>query len=149
VRDVVPSWYYAQSAAVPYRVVGDATQVLLITSRRGKRWTVPKGVIEPSLTAATSAAKEAFEEAGIRGDIGSAPLGTFEYEKWDGRCHVEVYPLLVREVFEVWPESDRRKRRWQAIDEAIAEVEWEGLQQMLRALAQRLHRQELLISDGP
>lgn len=134
---LTPAWFYSQSAVIPYRLVGDSLEVLLITSRRGKRWTVPKGVIEPRMTAAASAAKEAFEEAGIRGDVGSVRLGAFEYEKWGGTCHVEVFPLHVREVLDVWPESHRRKRRWLAVDEAIDAIGVKALRQMLRVLADR------------
>src|SRR6185436_20460387 len=116
------------------RLVGGAVQVMLITSRRGKRWTVPKGVVEPTLAPAASAAKEAFEEAGIRGELGSEPLGAFEYEKWGGTCHVEVYALHVREELDEWPESDRRQRRWLDIATAIDEVGWVELRAIFRAL---------------
>ena len=90
------------------------------------------------MTAEASAAKEAFEEAGIRGDVGSVRLGTFEYEKWGGTCHVEVFPLHVREVLDDWPESHRRQRRWLAVEEAIEVIGVEALRQLLRALADRL-----------
>jgi len=133
-----PKWFYAQSAVVPYRLVGGALQVLLITSRRGKRWTVPKGVVEPTMTPADSAAKEAFEEAGIRGELAKKPLGAFEYEKWGGTCLVEVYALHVREVLDEWPESDRRRRRWLDLATAMDEVGWVELRSILRALADRI-----------
>ena len=135
-----PPWLYAQSAVVPYHLVGDLVEVLLITSRRAKRWTIPKGVIEPTLTPQASAAKEAYEEAGVRGLVGSASLGAFEYEKWGGTCRVEVFPLLVQDILETWPESDRRQRRWVTIESALELVRSEGVRDGVLALASRLRQ---------
>jgi phosphohistidine phosphatase len=132
-----PRWFYVQSAVVPYRVAGGSTEVLLITTRGGRRWTVPKGVVEPRMTAAASAAKEAYEEAGVRGDVEAAPLGAYEYEKWGGTCTVEVYAMRVTEVLDAWPESHRR-RRWVPLDDAPDAVEADGVQRVLAALAERL-----------
>jgi 8-oxo-dGTP pyrophosphatase MutT (NUDIX family) len=56
-------------AAVCYRVHGNEIQFLLVRTRNGKRWTFPKGSIEPGLTHAQAAALEAFEEAGVHGRI--------------------------------------------------------------------------------
>ena len=57
---------------------------LLVTSRKGTRRVLPKGVVEPDLSPAASAAKEALEEAGICGPIDHEPLGTYQYRKWGG-----------------------------------------------------------------
>lgn len=135
-----PNWFYTQSAVVPYRPAGDSVEVLLITSRGGKRWTIPKGVVERGMTAAASAAKEAYEEAGVRGDVGTSPLGSYEYEKWGGTCHVEVYPLHVREVLDPWPESHARRRRWLSVGEATAAVANDDLRRVLSAFDAR-HRE--------
>jgi phosphohistidine phosphatase len=65
----VPDWIYRQSAVIAYRRRPRGVEVLLITSRKGTRWVLPKGVVEPGLSPATSAAKEALEEAGVRGTV--------------------------------------------------------------------------------
>ena len=132
-----PQWFYVQSAVVPYRMAGGSAEVLLITSRGGRRWTIPKGVVERHMTAAASAAKEAYEEAGVRGDVDAASLGSYEYEKWGGTCAVEVYAMRVTEVLDDWPES-RRRRRWLSLDEAASALETDGPRRMLAALADRL-----------
>lgn len=72
----VPEWMYRQSAVIPYRFGADGLEVLLITSRKRKRWVLPKGVVEPGMTPAGSAEKEAFEEAGIEGRVDDRPLGS-------------------------------------------------------------------------
>ena len=59
-----PGYFYIQSGVLPYRVEGGVMRVLLITSQGGRRWVIPKGIVEPGLSAVVSAAKEALEEAG-------------------------------------------------------------------------------------
>lgn len=53
-------------AAVCYRMRKRGIEFLLVQTRGG-RWIFPKGGVEPGLTAAQSAALEAFEEAGVHG----------------------------------------------------------------------------------
>ncbi len=117
----VPDHFYRQSAVLPYRTDRGRLEILLVTSRRRKRWVVPKGVREPDLSSAESAAKEALEEAGIEGHVGSQPLGTYTYEKWGGVCTVEIFPMEVHTSYEVWPES-YRDRLWLSPEEAAERV---------------------------
>ena len=126
-----PSWMYRQSAALPYRWNGDDLEVLLITSRKVKHWIVPKGIVEPGLAPPESAAKEAEEEAGVIGEISSESLGSYEYHKWGGTCHVEVYPLRVRVELDEWEESATRRRRWLPLPAALLEVDDAGLRAVL------------------
>jgi phosphohistidine phosphatase len=117
-----PSWFYKQSAVVPYRVLEDEIEVLLITSRRGSRWIIPKGIIERGLTAAESAAREAYEEAGVIGTVAAIPLGEYEYEKWGGVCTVTVFAMKVHTTLEEWPEATTRQRRWLKVKTAVRAV---------------------------
>jgi len=43
-------WIYNQSGVVPFRLAKGKVQILLVTSRSGKRWVIPKGIIEPDLS---------------------------------------------------------------------------------------------------
>jgi phosphohistidine phosphatase len=67
---------YEQSAVIPYRFVGSQLELLLITTLQKKRWTIPKGLIEAELGAAASACQEAWEEAGVTGQVSSSPVGS-------------------------------------------------------------------------
>ena len=60
---------YRQSGILPYKFVDGNIFLLLITSRKGNRWIIPKGIVEPHLTPVESASQEAFEEAGIEGAL--------------------------------------------------------------------------------
>ena len=56
-----PDWIYRQSAVVPYLWREDELHVVLVTSARSRRWGIPKGIVDPGLSPAQSAAKEAKE----------------------------------------------------------------------------------------
>ena len=75
-------------------------QILLVTSRDTGRWVIPKGNPMPNLRGRETAAHEAFEEAGIEGEISEEPVGRFAYAKQrrSGRAVealVTVYSLKV------------------------------------------------------
>lgn len=107
-----------QVGALPYRFNPDgAVEVLLITSRGTGRWIIPKGNPIQGLKAHQVAAREAFEEAGINGKPSKKPIGKFYYSKQRaGRPEIDievmVFPLLITEQLQDWPERRQRKRRW-------------------------------------
>ena len=134
-----PEHFYRQSAVVPYRINQDEVEILLITSRRKKRWVLPKGIHEPHLSAAESAAKEALEEAGVEGRTSESPIGRYSYEKWGGICAVEVYSMRVERIHETWLES-YRDRSWVSPLEAANRVDEPVLKQILRRFDPRSPR---------
>jgi 8-oxo-dGTP pyrophosphatase MutT (NUDIX family) len=115
--------------------------VMLITSRETQRWIIPKGWEEADLRPHQVAAKEAYEEAGLVGEIGTAPIASYRYQKRlsKGRvrtCHVEVFPLAVIEQLEDWPEREERRTAWFTPSEAATQVTDEGLERLLRSMAE-------------
>ena len=71
-----------QYGALPYRFTAEAAmEILLVTTRQSRRWIIPKGWPIKGLKPAKSAAREAFEEAGVRGHVGAKSIGLFTYEK--------------------------------------------------------------------
>jgi 8-oxo-dGTP pyrophosphatase MutT (NUDIX family) len=71
-----------QAGALCFRVSSKGEQqVLLVGSHRNGRWGLPKGHIDPGEPSHEAAAREAYEEAGIRGDISDAIAGSFVYSK--------------------------------------------------------------------
>ena len=101
----VPEHFYTQSAVLPYRILEGRVEILLVSSRRKKRWVLPKGVVEPGLSAVDSAVKEAWEEAGLEGLAAPQTVGTYRYEKWGGVCTVQVFPLQVERLSESCPKA--------------------------------------------
>jgi 8-oxo-dGTP pyrophosphatase MutT (NUDIX family) len=117
-----PDSWYRQSGVVALRRKAGGMQVLLVTSARGKRWIIPKGIVEEGHSPASSAAKEAWEEAGVSGRVSRRMIGRYAYEKWGGVCRVLVYRLDVQEVHRSWPEAHVRRRRWCSPRAAAARV---------------------------
>jgi predicted phosphate transport protein (TIGR00153 family) len=100
----------------------------LITSRDTRRWIMPKGNPIRGLPPHLAAAQEAYEEAGITGIPCPSAIGSYRYYKRrrDGRFRemdVEVFPLLVLDEAEEWPEMDERDKQWFSLAEAAAAVE--------------------------
>ena len=135
----IPEHFFTQSAVIPYRRADTGLEFLLVESRSGKRWVIPKGVKEPDLGPAESATKEAFEEAGVRGTVDPEPLGSYTYGKWGGTCTVTVFGMEVSECLPEgeWAES-HRKRRWLAPGEAASRLDESGLRKLVGELASRL-----------
>jgi 8-oxo-dGTP pyrophosphatase MutT (NUDIX family) len=85
-----------------------------VTTRQTRRWIIPKGWPIKSLRPPKSAAREAFEEAGVRGKIGAKSVGLFKYNKLldehgiEVSCEVKFFPLLVKRQSESWPELEQR-----------------------------------------
>jgi 8-oxo-dGTP pyrophosphatase MutT (NUDIX family) len=130
---------YHQSAVIPYRIKEDKLQVLIISSTKSKRWVVPKGIIEPHLTSAESAAQEAWEEAGVKGLVHPVMVGTYTYKKWTGICQVEVFLLRVDEIFDKWLESFR-KRKWVSVKNAAERMKEASLRDLILRLPTLIHQ---------
>ena len=135
-----PAYYYAQSAVIPYRFTSDGSvEFLIVSSSKNKHWVVPKGIRDPGLTSQQSAAKEAWEEAGIRGDVDGNLLGTYSIQKWGAECHVEVYAMQVHDVVEEdeWEER-HRSRQWLTAEKAAEALRQTELGELLLMLSERL-----------
>jgi ADP-ribose pyrophosphatase YjhB (NUDIX family) len=85
-----------QSGVIPYRIRNDKIEVMLITTSSGLNWIVPKGNISDGMSLQDSAAKEAWEEAGVFGWVDNQELGTYKYYKKDKLYQVKIYFMLVR-----------------------------------------------------
>jgi 8-oxo-dGTP pyrophosphatase MutT (NUDIX family) len=104
-----------QSGVLP--IAGD--MVVLITARSSGRWIIPKGYIEKGMSPAESAAKEAWEEAGIIGRVRHDEIGIYSYRRPSGIYSVKVYPLEVESLLEQWSEMHVRQRRIVTPSEAV------------------------------
>ena len=131
IEAVDPSVHYPQSGVIPVRMVNGEIEILLITTNTRKHWTIPKGLIEDGMSAAESAVQEAYEEAGIRGELHKTSVGYYQYQKWGGTCEVEVFLMAVTQLLNHWPEAYFRKRMWCSIDDARAMVKHKGLGDIL------------------
>ena len=140
----------SQYGALCWRAHRGQIEVLLITSRDTGRWVIPKGWPIAGLDPAASAAREAWEEAGVTGHTASEPLGLYCYDKVLAPeaslpCAVAVFPLRVEELASKFPERKERRRKWFGAAKAARKV----AEPELRALFQSLAADpDLLASSG-
>ena len=105
--------------------------MLLIRRRPRGDWGIPKGMIDPGHTAPEAAAIEAFEEAGIEGELLPKTLGAFEYPKFGRTCHVDVFGLRVTRVHDHYDEERLRERAWFALAHAVRLVKRPGVARLI------------------
>jgi 8-oxo-dGTP pyrophosphatase MutT (NUDIX family) len=138
-----------QYGALPYRLrAGSARpQFMLITSRETRRWIIPKGWPRKGKSPQYSAAREAFEEAGVLGAVATRSVGSFSYEKRlkSGAvvvCDVRVFPLQVRRQSRQWPEKQQRIVKWLSASQAAEKVNEPRLGEIIRRLARKYDGQK-------
>jgi 8-oxo-dGTP pyrophosphatase MutT (NUDIX family) len=131
---------HRQYGVIALRVArGDQIQALLLTSRGTGRWVIPKGWRMRDRTPAGTAQREAYEEAGVKGQFWSRrPIGSYRYskadEKFTGEILVRVFLLVVQEQKKNWPERGERRTRWVPLRRAAAMVQERELAKLLRAV---------------
>ncbi len=137
---LIRSLYYRpnllQVAALCWRETNGKRQVLLVRSLDSNRWIIPKGWPMRGKSLAEAAAIEAWEEAGVKGEITPKPIGTFHYEKLRGTgvkqsCDARVFGLRVTRLESEFPESDLRKPRWFSAEDAAKRVREPELQALI------------------
>jgi len=137
-----PAYYYTQSSVIPYRINDGQFEIMIISSSKNNHWVIPKGIADPGHTLQGSAAKEAWEEAGIEGEVAYEAIDTYSYPKWGASCSVTVYPMAVSHQLpeDEWQER-HRGRRWVSSKEAINLLKQEALGPMITALEKQLMKQ--------
>jgi 8-oxo-dGTP pyrophosphatase MutT (NUDIX family) len=134
-----------QCGALPFSITEQGeVRVLLVTTRGKRDWIIPKGWPIRKLTPGATAAREAYEEAGLLGAIiGEEPIGCYRYEKRrdsrEAAIHeVSVFLFAVERQLRKWPEKAERETRWFAPAEASALVAQAGLAEILQTAISHL-----------
>ena len=126
-----------QVAALVSRIEADRqVRILLLTSLDTKRTIIPKGWPMKGLKDRDAAAREAFEEAGIVGKIGSKAIGRFHYWKrrktYFSYVRVDVYALKAQEFLDDYPEKGQRQLAWFSPEEAAMLIDEPQLATLVR-----------------
>jgi 8-oxo-dGTP pyrophosphatase MutT (NUDIX family) len=116
--------------------------ILMISKRRSKKWGIPKGKIDPYLNFGEAAAKEAFEEAGLIGQVSPHSIGVFRMRKRSATnpqvqrlVEVWIYLLEVTETLTNWPEKGKRQIKWVSCEAAARHLREPLLAQLCHRLA--------------
>jgi 8-oxo-dGTP pyrophosphatase MutT (NUDIX family) len=125
-----------QFGALCYRIQNGKIRVLIVTTRSGNSWIVPKGWPMDQATPAQAAEREAFEEAGVQGKVSPNCLGIYSYSKGHGGddlpCVVALFGLKVKKIHAIFPERGQRKRKWLSRKKAAALVSNPELSQLIK-----------------
>jgi 8-oxo-dGTP pyrophosphatase MutT (NUDIX family) len=117
-----------QAGAIVVRREGDDRLVLLVTARReASHWLFPKGHIEPGESVEEAAAREAHEEAGVRGTV-IARIGSLSY-RFGPDTYVVQYVLLGTDE-RGYPREGRRLA-WCRYEEALQRLTFEDTRALL------------------
>ncbi len=98
-------------AAVCYRRRANGEVEFLLVRTRAGRWTFPKGGVDGDPTAASAAAREAYEEAGVRGKVEAVPFTRYLHHKNASDAHA-VNAHLCRVLHFESPREVFRTPRW-------------------------------------
>ncbi|GAA0142768.1 phosphatase [Lithospermum erythrorhizon] len=121
-------------------LIEEELEVMVISTQRGHGKLFPKGGWELDESAEEAASRETIEEAGVLGNM-EPELGRWRFKsKGGGGIHHEAYmfPLLVTEQLESWPEMDIRQREWMNVTEARQICKHWWMKEALDRLVERL-----------
>lgn len=131
-----------QSGVIPYAIVDRTPVFLLVTSRQRGRWIFPKGRIAKGMEPWESAKREAYDEAGVEGEIATRSIGSYRAWKTRGMrrfvIEVEMFPLRVESQDEKWLETGERYRHWVTLAEAKRLITDKRIVELVRAFARKL-----------
>ena len=97
----------SKTGVVATREKNGQTEVLLV-STKNNGWGVPKGNLMPKLGKKKTALEEAYEEAGVLGEIIDDRKATIHHPDL---TH-DLYPMKISKLLKKWPEMDWREREW-------------------------------------
>ncbi|CAO2829832.1 unnamed protein product [Amaranthus hypochondriacus] len=144
------------SGCIPYRLkeeckdcnrsLENCIQVLMITSPKRHDLVFPKGGWENDETVHEAARREAYEEAGVIGELDPTELGVWEFRSksrqaissLEGGCRGYMYALKVTEELDTWPEQENHDRKWLSIREAFDLCRYDWMRDALKAFLKHL-----------
>ncbi len=130
-----------QFGALAYLLEKKQPKYLVITSRRTGRWIFPKGQPEKDENGWETAAREAFEEAGVIGTGQPQEIGRYRSLKfrsdWVQPLDIVLYPVRIDSLMPDWDENGERQRRMVTIKEAATLLS----QPDMTELCTRFHKQ--------
>ena len=139
---------FHQIGALCYRLTDKNVKILLITSRKSKRWIIPKGWKLDKMSNRKSVALEAWEEAGVQGRVSDRSIGTYYYRKRSSKndfltCAVKVFALEVKASKKKFPERGQRKLKWVNPALSIELVAEPELKMVIKKFAARVKKESV------
>ncbi|XP_043703519.1 nudix hydrolase 18, mitochondrial-like [Telopea speciosissima] len=124
-------------------------EILVITSQKGQGMLFPKGGWEIDESIEEAALRETLEEAGVKGKVQNK-IGEwcFRSKRYNTIYEGVMFPLLVKEQLDLWPEKNLRQRKWMTVAEAreVCQHWWmkEALDRLVRRLMQQPEEEDII-----
>ncbi|KAL6959603.1 Nudix hydrolase 17, mitochondrial [Sarracenia purpurea var. burkii] len=125
-------------------------EVLVISSQKqGKGMLFPKGGWETDESKQAAALRETEEEAGVLGNL-ERELGTWYFKSKSQDAYYEgfMFPLLVQQQLDFWPEKGLRQRTWMSAAEAKEACQHWWMKEALDVLVRRLTAGKQLLKEA-
>ncbi|KAL0446733.1 UNVERIFIED_CONTAM: Nudix hydrolase 17, mitochondrial [Sesamum latifolium] len=136
---------------IPYRYKNECSpedhhelEVLVISSKKSDAMMFPKGGWEVDESVEEAASRESLEEAGVLGNV-ECELGRWVFKSKSRELYHQgfMFPLLVTQQLDLWPEKAARKREWMSVDEAREACGQWWMKEALDILVDRLRSSPL------
>ncbi|KAL3830741.1 hypothetical protein ACJIZ3_019543 [Penstemon smallii] len=117
----------------------DDLEVLVISSKKNQAMMFPKGGWELDESVEEAASRESLEEAGVLGHV-ECELGRWIFKSKTREIYHQcfMFPLLVTQQLDLWPEKTSRKREWMAVAKARDVCQQWWMKEALDILVDRL-----------
>lgn len=109
----------------------------------------PKGGWESDESITDAALRESIEEAGVFGTV-ERELGKWFFKSKTNETYYEGYmfPLLVKEQLDFWPEKDIRQRSWVSVSRAKEVCQQPWMKEALDLLVNRLESSQTIEEES-
>ena len=109
-------------------------KVVLVTSRKGESWILPKGNRAKKRSDRLQAKREAFEEAGLQGSLNCKH---YDFNSFEKSKNLRIFTMNVKKILNDCPEKNQRKRMVTTFDRAEKMVKGEYLE-IIRELRKKI-----------
>ena len=113
---------YLRLGVIPF-IDHSLDEVFIITSRKNGKWIFPKGKPEKDIPNKRVAIKEAYEEAGLKGELMETEPFHFVDGDSENPTTFILFPMMVTEVLNNWPEDTERNRKAVSVKKAFKLLE--------------------------
>jgi 8-oxo-dGTP pyrophosphatase MutT (NUDIX family) len=124
-----------QYGVLPYIIQSGKTKIVLVTSRISNQWIVPKGNKEPDKSKRESALLEAYEEAGLTGQLDKDLKFCFNIMAGGEKTQLTLYAMRVDlPLKKEWPEKHQRRRIVVSCKRAQSLATWPEIASCIKSL---------------
>ncbi len=133
------------AGGVVYRFENGDLKILLISTKEGKAWALPKGLIEKGETSEETALREIKEETGISGKIVDKIGETSYWFVMEGEKYFKTVKYFLVEYTggEITPQWEINSAEWFKAEEAIKKITYKTDREILKKALEKICGQNI------